>query len=113
MCIRDRVSSLDAFHPSGDVLVAKATNARKQLQVYPTLANSPLEEVVAARETPPWFQLYPTSDWAITKALMRRAQAAGCPVVVVTVDQYHSRWARNASTAAAPRYTQLRRLSFD
>jgi len=82
----DPVSSLDAFHPRGDVLVAKATNARKQLQVYPTLANSPIEEVVAARETPPWFQLYPTRDWAITRALMRRAEAAGCPVVVVTVD---------------------------
>jgi isopentenyl diphosphate isomerase/L-lactate dehydrogenase-like FMN-dependent dehydrogenase len=81
----DPVSRLDAFHPGGDVLVAKATNARKQLQVYPTLANSPIEEV-AAREAPPWFRLYPTRDWTITKALMRRAQAAGCPVVVVTVD---------------------------
>ncbi len=82
----DPVSSLDAFHPSGDLIVAKATNARKQLQVYPTLANSPIEQVAAAREQPPWFQLYPTRDWAITNALLRRAQAAGCPVVVVTVD---------------------------
>ena len=99
----DPVSSLDAFHPSGDVLVAKATNARKQLQVYPTLANSPLEEVTAARETPPWFQLYPTSDWAITKALMQRAQAAGCPVVVVTVD----------NTTAAGRETLARQRRLD
>jgi len=97
------VSSLDAFHPGGDVLVARATSARKQLQIYPTLANSPIDQVVAARGAPPWFQLYPTSNWEITKALVRRAQAAGCPVVVVTVD----------NTTAAGRETLVRQRRLD
>ena len=33
-----------------------------------------------------WFQLYPTADWNITRALVKRAEAAGCPVVAITVD---------------------------
>ena len=80
------VSSLNAFHPGGDVMVGRATGARKQLQVYPTLANSPLEAVVEARGTPPWFQLYPTREWRVTEALVKRAQSAGCQVLVATVD---------------------------
>src|SRR5262249_53550022 len=33
-----------------------------------------------------WFQLYPTDTWRVTQALIRRAEAAGCPVLVLTVD---------------------------
>jgi 4-hydroxymandelate oxidase len=80
------VSSLNAFHPGGDVMVGRATGARKQLQIYPTLANSSLETVIEARGAPPWFQLYPTREWAVTEALVKHAQSTGCPVVVVTVD---------------------------
>jgi isopentenyl diphosphate isomerase/L-lactate dehydrogenase-like FMN-dependent dehydrogenase len=98
----DPVSSLNAFHQGGDVLVAKATKARNQLHIYPTLANSPLEEVVAARGAPPWFQLYPTRDWTITQALVKRAESAGCPVVVVTVD--------NATSAGRETLARQRRL---
>jgi 4-hydroxymandelate oxidase len=80
------VSSLNAFHPGGDVMVGRATGARKQLQIYPTLANSPLEAVIEARGTPPWFQLYPTREWNVTEALVKHAESAGCSVLVVTVD---------------------------
>jgi 4-hydroxymandelate oxidase len=80
------VSSLGAFHPEGDVAVAKAAKARNHLQIYPTLSNSMLEDVAAARGAPVWFQLYPTAKWEITRALVRRAEAAGCPVVAVTID---------------------------
>lgn len=80
------VSSLNAFHPGGDVMAGRATGARKQLQIYPTLANSPVEAVVEARGTPPWFQLYPTREWNVTQALMKHAESAGCSVLVVTID---------------------------
>jgi isopentenyl diphosphate isomerase/L-lactate dehydrogenase-like FMN-dependent dehydrogenase len=82
----DPVSSLRAFHPEGDVAVARAARARNHLQIYPTLATSALDDVIKAREAPVWFQLYPTMDRNITKALVKRAEAAGCPVVAVTVD---------------------------
>ena len=80
------VSSLRAFHPDGDLAVARAARSRNHLQILSTLATSSVEDIIAARGGPVWFQLYPTVDWKITQALVKRAQAAGCPVLVVTVD---------------------------
>lgn len=80
------VSSLNAFLAGGDVIVGRATASRKQLQIYPTLANSTLQAVIEARGAPPWFQLYPTREWSVTQALVGDAESAGCPVLVVTVD---------------------------
>ena len=33
-----------------------------------------------------WYQLYTTNNWDVTTKLLKRAEAAGCPVVAVTVD---------------------------
>jgi (S)-2-hydroxy-acid oxidase len=33
-----------------------------------------------------WYQLYPTDQWAVTRALVKRAETAGCTVLVLTVD---------------------------
>ena len=33
-----------------------------------------------------WYQLYTTNNWDVTTQLLKRAEAAGCPVVAVTVD---------------------------
>lgn len=33
-----------------------------------------------------WYQLYTTNNWDVTRKLLNRAEAAGCPVVAVTVD---------------------------
>jgi 4-hydroxymandelate oxidase len=84
--VLDPVSSLRAFHPDGDIAVARAARARNHLQILSTLATASVEEVITARGAPVWFQLYPTSDWNITRALVKRAEAAGCPVVALTVD---------------------------
>src|SRR5262249_5383738 len=48
--------------------------------------SSSVEAVNEARGAPVWFQLYPTDDWNITRALTKRAEAAGCPVLVLTTD---------------------------
>jgi 4-hydroxymandelate oxidase len=80
------VSSLRAFHPDGDIAVARAARARNHLQVLSTVATASVEDVIAARGAPVWFQLYPTPDWNITRALVKRAEAAGCPVVAITLD---------------------------
>jgi 4-hydroxymandelate oxidase len=84
--VLDPVSSLRAFHTDGDVAVARAARVRNHLEIYPTLATSSLDDVLKARGMSVWFQLYPTKDWNITQALVKRAEAAGCPVVAVTVD---------------------------
>ena len=43
-------------------------------------------EEVAAAGTPPWFQLYMLKDRGYVAELIGRAKAAGCPVLVFTVD---------------------------
>ncbi len=80
------VSCMKAFHPGGEAAVAKAARAKSHLQILSTVASCSVEEVTAARGAPVWQQLYPTNDWNITKAIIRRAEAAGSPVLVLTVD---------------------------
>jgi 4-hydroxymandelate oxidase len=84
------VSSLRAFHPEGDIAVANAARTRDTLQIVSTLASNPIEKIISARGQPVWYQLYPTSDWNITQALLKRAEEAGCKVVVLTVDNVNT-----------------------
>jgi 4-hydroxymandelate oxidase len=51
-----------------------------------TVATTSIEEAIAARAAAVWFQLYPTQKWEVAEALVRRAERASSPVVVVTVD---------------------------
>jgi isopentenyl diphosphate isomerase/L-lactate dehydrogenase-like FMN-dependent dehydrogenase len=78
--------SQKAFHPEGELAVARAAKARDHLQILSSVTTSPVEAVNAARGEPVWYQLYPTSRWDITRRLLRRAEDAGCPAVVLTVD---------------------------
>jgi isopentenyl diphosphate isomerase/L-lactate dehydrogenase-like FMN-dependent dehydrogenase len=80
------VSSQRAFHAEGEIAVAKAARAQQHLQILSTLSSTAVEEVNAARGEPVWFQLYPTNDWNVTTAIVARAEKAGCPVLVLTVD---------------------------
>ena len=80
------VSAMKAFHPEGEVAVARAAAKKHHLQILSTVASSSVEEVTAARGAPVWQQLYPTNDWALTRAIIKRAEAAGSPVLVFTVD---------------------------
>jgi 4-hydroxymandelate oxidase len=84
------VSAMKAFHPDGEVAVAKAARARNHLQILSTVASSSVEEVTAARGGPVWQQLYPTDDWNVTKAIIKRAEATGSPVLVLTVDLHEN-----------------------
>lgn len=80
------VGSQRAFHPEGEIAVAKAAKTRKHLQILSTVSSTSVEDVAAARGAPVWYQLYPTDQWPVAQALVRRADAAGCPVLVLTVD---------------------------
>ncbi len=82
----DPVGSQRAFHAEGELAVARAARSKKHLQVLSTVASTSVEEVTAARGAPIWYQLYPTDHWPVTQALVRRADAAGCPVIALTVD---------------------------
>ena len=75
-----------AFHPDGEVAVARAAKRKDHVQILSTGSSASLDEVVAAREAPIWFQLYTPRLWAVTQRQLKHAERAGCPVVVLTVD---------------------------
>ena len=80
------VGSQKAFHPDGEAEAARAARAKGHLQILSTGTTTSVADVTAAHGGPIWFQLYPTDTWRITQALVKRAETAGCPVLVLTVD---------------------------
>jgi isopentenyl diphosphate isomerase/L-lactate dehydrogenase-like FMN-dependent dehydrogenase len=60
---------------------------------------------IAARGAPVWFQLYTTNRPEAMRALVKRAEAAGCPVVAVTIDTPAG---RNTVTATRARRQDTR-----
>jgi 4-hydroxymandelate oxidase len=75
-----------AFHPDAEIAVAKAAKAGNHLQILSTVATTSIEDAIEARGAPVWFQLYTTQRWEIGEGLVRRAEAAGAPVIAVTLD---------------------------
>src|SRR5882762_5633098 len=80
------IGSNRAFHPDGEIAVAKAAKAGNHLQILSTVATTSIEDAIAARGAPVWFQLYTTQRWQVAESLVRRAEAAGAPAIAVTLD---------------------------
>ena len=79
--------SNQAFHSEGELAVTRAAGAKKHLQILSSVSSTSIEDVVAARGEPSvWYQLYPRKDWEVTRAVVARAERAGCPALVLTVD---------------------------
>jgi isopentenyl diphosphate isomerase/L-lactate dehydrogenase-like FMN-dependent dehydrogenase len=79
-------ASQKMFHPEAELAVARAAREKGLLQILSTISTRSVEEVNAVRGAPVWFQLYATHEWQVTQALVKRAEAAGCTVLVLTVD---------------------------
>jgi len=75
-----------SFHPDGELAVARATKARGAMQVLSTSTSTGVEEVNAAHGRPVWYQLYAPTKWEVCEQIVRRVEAAGCPVILLTVD---------------------------
>lgn len=79
-----------AFHrlatPDGELATARAAGAAGTVMILSTLSTTPIEAVVSAASGPIWFQLYVYRDRKATEGLVRRAEAAGCRALVLTVD---------------------------
>jgi len=80
------VGSQRAFHRDGEVGAARAAQAKGHLQILSTQTSIGVEEVIKARGGPIWYQLYTTDNFDVTTRLVKRAEAAGCTAVAVTVD---------------------------
>jgi 4-hydroxymandelate oxidase len=77
-------------HEDGECATARATHAAGSLMIVSMAATKSFEEIVAAlpagRKPHLWFQVYLQPDRGFTLDLIRRAEAAGCSALVVTVD---------------------------
>lgn len=80
------VGTQGTMHAEGELGTARAAAARKHTMIASTVTTYSIAEIRVAYGSPVWFQLYPTMDREITKALLERAEAAGCEVCVLTVD---------------------------
>ncbi|MFI0483827.1 alpha-hydroxy acid oxidase [Actinomadura sp. 9N215] len=80
-----------AFHrladPEGERATARAAAATETIMMVSMASTVAVEDVAAAAPGARlWFQLYVQPDMAFTETLVRRAEAAGCAALVVTVD---------------------------
>lgn len=78
-------------HPDGEAATAVAASALGAGLVLGSQASTTIETVAgafgpAAGRGPLWFQLYLSGDRGATLDLVRRAEAAGCEALVLTVD---------------------------
>jgi 4-hydroxymandelate oxidase len=90
------------FHSDGELAVARAARAKNTVQVLSTATSTPVEDVGKALGTAPWYQLYMPNSWDSTERLVRRAETAGCPVLVWTIDLLGG---RNLETSERARRT--------
>jgi L-lactate dehydrogenase (cytochrome) len=74
------------LHPAGEVALARALADAGSLYVLAAMSSCPIEEVAAAVSRPLWFQMYIWRDRGLVLDMLRRAQAAGISVLVVTLD---------------------------
>ena len=72
--------------PDGELAVARATKARGTMQMLSTSTSTAVEDVNSAHGRPVWYQLYAPSAWEACEKLVRRVEAARCPVIALTVD---------------------------
>jgi len=75
------------YHTEAELAVAKAARPGNHLLILSTQSNTPPEEVMSARGAPIWIALYATNKWEVSKAMLTRAERAGCLAVAVTVDR--------------------------
>jgi (S)-2-hydroxy-acid oxidase len=80
------VGSQKAFHPAAERATAQAAKEKGHQMVLSSVSSFSVNEVAEAYGQAPWFQLYPSDVWGVTEGLIRRAEAAGCPALVLTLD---------------------------
>ena len=75
-----------SIHPDGELASARAAGTQRNLMLCSTVSSYPVQEIAAAADGPLWFQLYASRDQALMRHLLKKAEAAGCRTVVLTVD---------------------------
>ena len=74
------------LHPQGELATARGASKAGAVLVIPSSPSRPVEEIARLASPPPWYQLYVSRDRGAAREEAQRAEAAGCKVLVVTVD---------------------------
>jgi 4-hydroxymandelate oxidase len=75
-----------AMCEGGDLAAARAARRAGVAMVAASGSAAPIEAIAAAPSGPLWLQLYLYPERERTLALVRRAEAAGCTAIALTVD---------------------------
>jgi isopentenyl diphosphate isomerase/L-lactate dehydrogenase-like FMN-dependent dehydrogenase len=75
------------YHADGETGVARAAKIGDHLQILSTQSTTSVEDVMATRGKPIWFQLYATNKFDVAAHHVKRAEQAGCHAVAVTIDR--------------------------
>src|SRR6476619_1152559 len=94
-----------SFHDEGEVASARAAKVGNHLQILSTATSLGIEDVIAARGQPIWYQLYATNKWEVAEHHIKRAEKAGAIAVAVTIDRNGG---RNQETLFRLRKTDTR-----
>ena len=73
-------------HPEGELATVRGAGVAEATMVTSMTATTAMEEVARAATRPVWMQLYVPQDRGFTREFVRRAEAAGCRALCVTVD---------------------------
>ena len=73
-------------HPDGELATARAAGEVGAGMVLSSFTTTPVEDVRAATTGPLWLQLYVYREREVTRALVQRAEGAGCSAIVLTAD---------------------------
>ena len=75
-----------SFFADGELSTARAAKVRNTLMFLSTATSTGIEDVSKERGQPVWYQLYATTSWDANEKILRRVEAAGSPVLALTVD---------------------------
>jgi isopentenyl diphosphate isomerase/L-lactate dehydrogenase-like FMN-dependent dehydrogenase len=76
-----------AYHPDGELGVARAAKAKGHLNILSSAASATIEDTIAARGNDVWYQLYATSSLEVARKIVQRVDKAGSPVLEITADR--------------------------
>ncbi len=74
------------FHSDGEYATTQACAYQGAPCILSTVSNIAYAKATKDAKIKPWFQLYPTDNFEVTKALVQKAEEAGAEVIVLTVD---------------------------
>ena len=92
------IAKLQAYHPDGEIGLARAASAAKAWMVVSSESSVPLEKIAAESSTTLWYQVFAEGDLSAVREKMNQAVKAGCKAVCITTGTPF----RNAEAKSGP-----------